>query len=171
MSSLLRPLLAANRRNDYNDYMFATVTSGPYPGRRRRYVTAALSLLWLNLAMAPCAMAVDQNHDRNRDCPGCPPGHDGQHHGESAAHHGHAEADTLPPCFMAQPDCCELDSLHVDDRPQKLDRDDLDNATTALELGLDRAAVGSPPPRHATGPPHPAVGSLRLHVLHCVYRD
>ena len=42
--------------------------------------------VWLNLALQPCAMAMDSEHEH--DCPRCPPAHQQSHqHDQGQPHH------------------------------------------------------------------------------------
>ncbi len=68
--------------------------------------------MWLNLALQPCAMALEADHD----CPHCPPAH--EH--EMMAHHGHGEAKAESPCASMQAQCGELDDVSFDGRTGQL---------------------------------------------------
>lgn len=134
----------------------------------RRSVLGLLGVLWLNMAVLPCAMAF-QGDD---DCPHCPPAeqHDEKH--AMAAHHGHSEAETKPSCATEQTDCCDAIAASIDARSGKLD----------YKPGSDAAFVTLSPPDHTrrhfaamwdtvVDPPDIVGSSPRLHVLFCVYLD
>ena len=132
-----------------------------------RGVAALISLLWLNLAMLPCAMALEGEHN----CPNCPPEHDQP----MASHHDHADADadTAPDCKTAQADCCDLEDFSIDDRGQKSSQKDGKNGGEQFTMSSTTDPVRRARPVQAahfpTGPPDPNPGARRLHALHCVY--
>jgi hypothetical protein len=132
-----------------------------------------LLLVWLNLVVTPCAMAIEVEHS----CPHCPPAHMqamGGHEGHATkGHQGHAEASEAPSCSAVQSDCCDMAAASVDSRGGK--------------PGEDHPSHGSlaPPPaytgllddvRHYRAtldahPPEPPGASPPLRVLFCVYLD
>ena len=124
---------------------------------------SALLVLWVNLALQPCALAAGSEHD----CPHCPPVHEE----EMPAHHGHhGPAEATKPCASMQSDCC--DELPSNVGPRDLDqkvRDLPDQPAVIAELApwLDTIPIARP--LSATGPPAPVAASPPLHVLHCVY--
>lgn len=123
-----------------------------------------LLLVCLNLAMLPCAMAVEKDHD----CPSCPP----DHQQEIASHHAHDVDGDVANCVTAQPDCCELDQVSLDDRSQSVEKKSGEN--TAFVVAPSLAELRSPAmqyERRSTGPPGLVRGSPRLHVINCVYLD
>ena len=79
--------------------------------RQQTWARRALGLfvaVWLNLALQPCAMALESMQDN--DCPNCPPAqaheHDGMHAGM-----GHEM-----PCASAAADCSFSEDLNYDGR-------------------------------------------------------
>jgi hypothetical protein len=58
---------------------------------------AVLGLFWLNLVVAPCALALGAEHD----CPHCPP----EQMDEMAAHHGHHGDAAGAGCDALMSDC------------------------------------------------------------------
>lgn len=148
--------------------MFSGLQTRGKASSLRRGVLALLSVLWLNMAVLPCAMAF-QGDD---DCPHCPPA---EQHGEKhamAAHHGHGQAEARPSCATEQTECCDVIAASIDARSGKLD----------YKPASDAVFVTAPPPDHssprlaamghaATDPPDIVGSSPPLHVLFCVYLD
>jgi len=123
-----------------------------------------LSVLWLNMAVLPCAMAFESEEP----CPHHPSAEDHQ----MASHHGHGEVDTKRSCATAQPECCDLAAASIDTRGNKLQfksASDIVLITAPLTSVLPaRASVQ----RHiASDPPDFSGSSPPLHVLFCVYLD
>lgn len=129
---------------------------------------AVFVVAWLNLVIAPCALAEAGQHD----CVHCPPD-EGQ---VMSSHHGHAEASaaTQSPCATMQADCCELAAATVDSRgadnskTRKAEAPGCDLAPAFAELkAIPRAAFCV-----ASDPPDPPVyAAPPRHVLNCVYLD
>lgn len=118
--------------------------------------------VWLNLAVAPCAMAYEAARDH--DCPHCPPelmvGHDGMHAGTSAD----------MPCADGLVDCLIDDVISHDGRAGQLKVDDTPAVfvfdTVADLAGVATAAGDNAPPRYASihpGAPPPT------YLLNCVF--
>ena len=127
----------------------------------RRRVTALASLIWLNMAIGPCAMALQQE----AICPDCPPGHSQQ----MASHHGHDESDSAPSCNTAQTDCCDFGDFTVDDRGQKSGKNGGEQFALVPVLETVKLARHVRLTVFVTGPPDPAPGTQRLHAIYCVY--
>ena len=124
---------------------------------------SALLVLWVNLALQPCAIAAGEDHD----CPHCPPAHD---EGMSAHRGHHGEKEATQPCAAMQSDCCDELPSNVGPRDaDKKVRDFADQPAVIAEQSawLDTITTGRPV--SATGPPAPVAASPPLHVLHCVY--
>ena len=106
---------------------------------------AVLLLLtfWLNLALLPCAMAIEAAQDGHDCCP--------------------------PTVELQQIDCCELDSATSDKRGGKFESyDDLFVVSTVVPWPpLYRADISENEMR----PPDPANYSPPLHKIFCVYLD
>jgi hypothetical protein len=108
-------------------------------GSRRWLVL--LSALWLNLAILPCAMALETASEPGHDC--CPP--------------------VLE--LAAAADCCELDSVNVENREFEPSKDSVAMCST---MPVSRKAVftslqAQPPPPDPDSPAPP------LHLLNCVF--
>ena len=135
--------------------------------RQHTWARRALGLfvaVWLNLALQPCAMALEAVQDN--DCPHCPPAQTHEHEGmhESMSH------EML--CASAAADCSFSEDLNHDGRSDqpKLKDAHIDSpiAISSRELALfyGNPVDYRPPPRYTsvhTGAPPP------LNVLHCVY--
>jgi len=121
---------------------------------------ALLAVVWLNMAVAPCAMAFES---ADHDCPHCPPA---EEHA-MAGHHGHGEVERS--CATMQSQCCDLAEATVDTR-----NDNSRNSPDVVYISAPVVANLSPaPPRItvAADPPDPPPASRRLHALNCVYLD
>lgn len=129
------------------------------PGQRALGLFAAV---WLNLALAPCAMAMEADHD----CPHCPPAH--EH--EMAGHHGHGTPTAKAPCASLDTPCGDLDDVSLDGRAGQPKVKDFGDLPVAIVPGLEHwdTAVATTT-RESTGPPRWPGRSTPLHVLHCVY--
>lgn len=111
---------------------------GAAPSRRGLAVVLAF---WLNLALLPCAMAL-QVPDQGHDC--CPP--------------------TIE---LQQSDCCEFDAIVPDNRVQELDKPGdflLVSNDAVLPLTYFRDSRWQAP-----SPPDPAYRPPPRHKLFCVY--
>ncbi len=93
--------------------MFRGTAARRSPAALRPKVLGLLTVLWLNMAVLPCAMAFESAET----CPHCPPA--GEH--DMASHHGHAEAKAQPACATMQVECGDLDAASVDTRGGKLE--------------------------------------------------
>ena len=113
-------------------------------GRRfSRRGLAVLFTFWLNLALLPCAMAIETDQDGHDCCP--------------------------PTVELQQIDCCELDSATSDKRGGKFESyDDLFVVSTVAPWpSLYRADISENEMR----PPDPTDYSAPLHKIFCVYLD
>ena len=120
----------------------------PYIEQRlgRRFSRKGLAVLitfWLNLALLPCAMAIETAEDGHDCCP--------------------------PTVELQQIDCCELDSATVDKRGGKFESydDQVVEATVAPWPQIYKADISENEMR----PPDPADYSPPLHKIFCVYLD
>lgn len=124
---------------------------------------SVLVILWANLALQPCAIASENDHD----CPHCPPAQED----EMAAHHGHhGDAEAAQPCATMQSDCCDQPEANVGERNAQLKIKNVfeQPALVSVEAPwLSRVAVAQAV--FATGPPPPLAASPPLHLLHCVF--
>jgi hypothetical protein len=113
-------------------------------GRRHsRKGLAVLFTFWLNLALLPCAMAIEIVEDGHDCCP--------------------------PTVELQQIDCCELDSATSDKRGGKFESyDDLFVVSTAVPgPSLYKADISE----NEIRPPDPVDYSPPLHKIYCVYLD
>ena len=125
---------------------------------------AVLAVFWLNLVVAPCALAFGAEHD----CPHCPP----EQVGEMAAHHGHHEEMAGTGCDTLLSDCDDTGSATHEGR----------SAQPKLKDRAEPAAIAPPAipeaPFDVVGftttaaePPDPDGFSPPLHLLNCVFLD
>lgn len=140
-------------------------------GNRQNRSFRALGLfaaVWLNLALQPCAMALEK--PATGDCPHCPPAAV-----EAHAHGGmHESTGQKAPCAERLGDCTLIEALNQDGRPGKLDLDkpapDLPIAITrddpVIQLPRQASCAASPEYRYRVAGSAPP-----LHVLYCVYLD
>lgn len=141
--------------------------------RRRSRGRSALGLfvaVWLNLALAPCAMALqaDDGDHGDHDCPHCPPS-------EMQGHHEmHAGMQPGAPCAGDLSDCGLDDEFSHDARSGQSQLKDAQYELPALaiagDLTLGQCAAAqqrAPPPQLAgrlpAGPP--------VYLLNCVFLD
>lgn len=132
------------------------------PGARR--ALGFFIVVWLNLALQPCAVALEDN-----ECPNCPPvmDHSGMlHHGDS-----HDPAGSEVPCATSGFDCALVDDYSHDRGGYVKFEDAPNNASVAIietnlvlsnvprtmSQGFDRYSFAAP----GAAPP--------LNVLYCVY--
>lgn len=133
---------------------------------RGRRALGLFAAVWLNLALAPCAMAYEADDDH--DCPHCPPAAVQDHHGM----HGDKQAGA--PCADNLADCGLDGEFSHDARggnaKLKQAQPDLPVMATAIEPATTHAAVAqqrAPPPADAVG----AGAAPPLHLLYCVFLD
>jgi len=131
---------------------------------RKRSVLGLAAVLWLNMAVLPCAMAFESDEP----CPHCPPAEEHQ----MASHHGHGEGDVVPTCATAQSECCDLAAASIDTRGNKLQlKSASDIVLIAAPLTPVLPAQASVQRQVASDPPDISGSSPPLHVLYCVYLD
>lgn len=126
--------------------------------------TALLAVMWLNMAITPCAMAFDGG---DHDCPHLPPA-DGH---VMAAHHDHGHDKATRSCATLQVDCCDALDATLGSRA-----DTLKSKTSPDVVFADIPTIAelSPPPAlfsAAVDPPDPPDAFPPRHVLFCVYLD
>ena len=133
---------------------------------RGRRALGLFVAVWLNLALQPCAMALEADDDH--DCPHCPPAQVHEH-GDM-----HGNMDNKMPCADGLSDCAIVEDLNHDGRSGQFQLKDapvdIPVAIAPHELAepFRQVATERPPPRYASvhaGAPPP------LHVLYCVYLD
>ena len=125
-------------------------------------VLALFAMVWLNLALQPCVMAIESTAGHDGGCPHCPPAEHHQMHG--------SHETTAMPC-AGSADCGDLDDFHYDGRDTAPKFDPAPDHDAALPAPTDaftgitvlRPRSRAPPPDHdgAAAPP--------LHLLHCVF--
>jgi hypothetical protein len=141
----------------------ATIRQRQVPWARR--TLGMFVVVWLNLVLQPCAMALGGEIDH--DCPHCPPSHERQHD-------SHNMASNEMPCATGAADCDVLDEFDYDGRLSQLKlkdpRNDLPVAiisVTELLAGVRHSRVEKRRPTHNAPPGYP----IPLNVLYCVYLD
>jgi len=139
------------------------------PQAMTRSVWALLAVLWLNMAVLPCAMAFESD---DHDCPHCPPADEHQMGG----HHGHAKREATQQaeasCATMQSQCCDIVDASVDTRSKKSDVRDSSDLEYCAVSSVPEFSVW--PAAHYVGaadPPWPPDNFPPRHVLFCVYLD
>ena len=130
--------------------------------RLTSYVLAVVAVLWLNLAVGPCAMAFGADSD----CPHCPPSQEDP----MAAHHGGHGDEAAPGCDTARADCGELDEFSLDGRSSLSKLKDKTEIVPILpavppEITFDPVACSTT----AADPPGPTAAPPPIHLLNCVF--
>ena len=109
-----------------------------------RRVCAVLLAVFLNLAVLPCAMALEEIEERH-DC--CPP-----------------ELNLQPS------ECCDIDDLNLDSRGGKLKLNDSTDVEVFAAGAGTESIVLAPVRHHASvDPPDPPPDAQPLHKLFCSY--
>ena len=138
-------------------------------GSAARRGLGVLVLVWLNLALTPCAMALGADHA----CDHMPAAgaHDMSGHHDHGADHNDA-IGKAPSCDSLQAACCDLADVTVDARgdgksPQK------PSGNVALAAsGYEALHVFQPATVGvAVDPPDPPPERAARHALFCVYLD
>lgn len=146
--------------------MFAT--------NRQRSSTAArrglgvLVLLWLNLVLTPCAMALGAEHACDHL-----PAKGMESMQEMAGHHEHGVEHQAPPCDSVQAECCDIVDITVDTRKDsKSLQAQADSGAMSLASGYTALQdVRSARFVVAADPPDPPHAHVPHHVIFCVYLD
>ena len=123
-----------------------------------------LGLFWLNLVVAPCALAFGAEHD----CPHCPT----EQAGEMAAHHGHHEKTAGAGCDALASDCDALGNFTNEGRcaqPKLKDKaEPVSMAPPAVpDMPINIVAFVTT----VVDPPDPDPVFPPLHLLNCVFLD
>ena len=136
--------------------------------RRTRTATGrllgVLGVFWLNLVVAPCAMAFGAEHD----CPHCPP----EMSDEMAAHHGHHDDAASTGCDALMSDCDDTGSFTHEGRsaqPKLKDKAEPVSIAPPAFPEAPLAVVGYV--TTAADPPEPDGFAPPLHLLNCVFLD
>ena len=144
--------------------MSSRITARPRLATRRRTVIGLVTVLWLNMALLPCAMALQSA----AMCPHCPPAEDH----EMASHHGHGGHSEEPSRVTVQSECCDYEEVKIDARvikPESCSAPLLFLIASPANTDLLQAAATQ---SHCTkDPPGHGGASPPLHVLNCVYLD
>ena len=120
-----------------------------------------LAIFWLNLAVMPCAMAIEADTE-NEPCP--------MMSDQAMVQKGHHESQADADCLSMQSVCCSIVQATADNR------------SSAEKLQKDASPACSTPPawpalqttfvrQHDLRPPDPDLCFPPLHVLNCVYLD
>lgn len=137
----------------------STIVAGGRAWTRR--VLALLAVVWLNLALQPCAMAFADD----ADCPHCPP----EMQNADTAHHGHAGHADESPCASLYADCADAEDLGFDTRSSQ-GKAKADAACALLPAPQTLApVVASRVQKFPTGPPFRPHGAPPIHLLNCVF--
>jgi hypothetical protein len=135
-----------------------------------RSVLGLFVVVWLNLALQPCAMAMGGDDDH--DCPHCPPGHTQEHDGHDMASIEAVGHDM--PCATVAADCSVLDDYNYDGRAVQLKVKDAPSDLPVALLPSEQFLADAQSNLVAYAPPninHPPGPSLPLNILYCVYLD
>jgi len=108
----------------------------------RKGITMLLAF-WLNLALLPCAMALESPENKHDCCP--------------------------PTIELQQSDCCELEAAAIDNRDGKFEQQN-DSIAVSIDTAWQSLQTLGSPMRDAR-PPDPVDHSPALHKLFCVYLD
>jgi len=134
-------------------------------------VLGLFAAMWLNMALQPCAMAMQMAHDHG--CSHCPPS---QVRDAAESHHGdghHAE-QSVSPCAQADTSCAAGDEPVVDARKVQLKLKSSQADLPVAIASYDVCSLGWRPdetlPPLSTLPAR-AVPFPPLHVLFCIYLD
>lgn len=139
----------------------ATIKQRQVPWSRR--VLGIFVVVWLNLALQPCAMALGGEMDH--DCPHCPPSHEQQHD-------GHDTASNDMQCATDAAAYSVLDEFNYDGRLATLKLKDTSNDLPVAIVSVAELVPNVQPTRVAIPCPtrRPPPGSRTpLNVLYCVY--
>ena len=134
--------------------------SRPATGR----LLAVVGVFWLNLVVAPCALAFGSEHD----CLHCPP----ENAGEMAAHHGHHDTIAGAGCNALVSDCDDLGTYAHEGRPAQPKLKDMAELVPMAPAAFPDTPVHSLTFVTTTAePPDPAAVFPPLHLLNCVFLD
>ncbi|MFQ5610134.1 MAG: hypothetical protein ACE5F8_07685 [Woeseiaceae bacterium] len=131
-------------------------------GPRRALLLVAVA--WLNMTMAPCAMAFGSDFE-------CPHMSSGAHAG-MAAHDGHHANSTPTGCDGVQSSCCDAQDVANDVRADRSDTGKFSDAPATL---CSHENVAPKPAGQVTafssGALHRCSDAPPLHLLNCVFLD
>lgn len=134
----------------------------PGAGAATRRGFGLLAIVWLNLALTPCAIAFDAESG----CAHNPPsGHEGM-----AGHHDHGEQKEAHSCASMQEACCKIADASVDTRGGTIEIDDSTDLEVLAAYPPDQLSTKTLASYLATtDPPDPPDELRALHKLFCVY--
>ena len=138
-------------------------------GSAARRGLGVLVLVWLNLALTPCAMALGADHA----CDHMPAAgaHDMPGHHEHGADH-HVADHEAPSCDSLQANCCDLADVTVDVRNDRKTLQESSDAVPLAASGYEVLHVFHPATvGDAVDPPGPPPERAARHALFCVYLD
>lgn len=119
-----------------------------------------LAIFWLNLAVMPCAMAIEAD-TRDEHCP--------QMSSQAIAHEdGHQVSQPEVNCLSMQADCCSFVQSTVDNRAGT-DKFKKDTSAAISSLASWPNQQSSQVLQREHRPPDPGYRTPPLHILHCVY--
>lgn len=141
---------------------------------RARRALGIVAVVWLNIVLQPCAMALGAAEQH--DCPGCPPSPTGQHMDHGSQVHdmsGHESSPAHSPCITNAYDCSLNSAFDHDARSVK---PKLKDSPNELPLAIHPDVTIAPKKvpaeyigRHRSQSPPP--GSSRpLNILYCTYQ-
>ena len=126
-------------------------------------------VLWLNMALQPCAMAFGDEHD----CPQCPPAHSREMPSQGS-HESHDKALEGALCNGGASQCAYSDDYNYDGRTVQIKAknapSDLPVAIAPTVVALSLANTVSVSPGHHDPSHQPGVPPS-LNILYCVYLD
>jgi len=144
--------------------MFSRISARGKPTDLRQYVLGLLAIVWLNMAVLPCAMAFQGDED----CPHCPQAEDHA----MASHHEHGVDSAKPSCATTQAECCDALAASVDVRASKLEFKPASDVVYIAAPAPTRVTTTAMRHRHGALDPPGIIGSSPpLRVLFCVYLD
>lgn len=153
--------------------LLATIRQRRKPWAQR--VLGLFVVMWLNMALQPCAMALGTAH--GDDCVHCPPAITDTH-AEHMSHESHqtqgehASGGQSLPCHVATAECAGPGDYNFDGRTVKVK-----NNLTDLTPGLAPSTIAAPladnaASRYRFGSAIPLPGDPpELHIVYCVYLD
>lgn len=144
----------------------ATLRQRQTPWARR--VLGMFVVVWLNIALQPCAMAMGTDDDH--DCPHCPPSHTRQHDGHEMPSDPMEGVDM--PCATGVADCSVVDEANIDGRTGQLKLKDAPADQPIVMIPFAGLLADVQPKRISdilSPDTHPPDSSPPLSVLYCVY--
>ncbi len=134
---------------------------------RARHVLGLFAVVWLNMALQPCALAFGDDNDDG--CLYCPPAL-----AENASAHGADDADDPDPggspCEIDVSQCALLDSFNYDGRAVKI-KDTLSDVPVGIAPRIVDISLADNSPVLLDSGDHSYLpgGSPPLNTLYCVY--